>query len=137
MRNNMSNLEEIDYELDHIFITDNETKRLIALVLLKMTDEILEFVKDNVIFIRSDKKEYGRCTNIIDLKKRCKRKTNYIIFFNSDFLTQTENNKLHTIAHEIGHAFLGHENRADEFNDEKMEKEADKFAHKFGFKKDQ
>lgn len=131
----MDNLETIDYRLNHLFVDDQKLRGHIAFVLSKMTDDIIEFVEANVIFVIADENEYGRCINVIDLEKQYNRKVNYIIFLNSEFLTQTDNNKFHTIAHEIGHAYLGHENEGNKLNHEKMEKEANKFARKFDFKK--
>ncbi len=129
----MDKIEKIDYMLDHFFVKDEETKHIIADVLLRMPEHILEYVVKNVLFYPSepDRNEDGVCINMTDLECYDKRK-NFIIILDSNFFRQSEEGKYYTIAHEIGHAYLNHENAS---TNKDNENQADNFASQYGFKK--
>lgn len=127
----MDKIEEIDYMLDHHFVSDEETKHIIADVLSQMPRPILEYVVENVLFYSSDRNEDGVCLNMTNLEP-CDKRKNFIIILDSNFFRQSEEGKYYTIAHEIGHAYLNHENVS---TNKDNEKQADNFASQYGFKK--
>ena len=113
-----------------------KTEEILLDVLSKFPEEIQNFVVDNISIVEFRK---GKKLNIenshigfcLDTKRYT---TRYFIVLDSRYYTEDQDYKALTIAHEIGHAYLGHPStNANEVREEQIEKEADDFATKYGF----
>jgi hypothetical protein len=113
-----------------------KTEEILLDVLSKFPEEIQNFVVDNISIVEFRK---GKKLNIenshigfcLDTKRYT---TRYFIVLDSRYYTEDQDYKARTMAHEIGHAYLGHPStNTSEVRDEQIEKEADEFADKYGF----
>jgi hypothetical protein len=124
-------MEIIDYNLDHAGFVDEQIRYLISYVLSAMPDKVVDYVVENVSFYSFEPLTRGLTINI---KEECsERKHNALIILGGDFYNKTKEERYGIIAHEIGHAYHNHKNFHSTL---RGEKQADDFAHKYGFKSD-
>jgi hypothetical protein len=104
-------------------------RRCVYQTLVKMPDEIVDFVTKNCWFLGSMKNAFAYTFTGNDLKNQ------HLIFLSDELLNQDLEQIQFSIAHEIGHVILRHRNSTltEQTKQEirKQEKEADEFARKF------
>ncbi|MDP2812332.1 MAG: hypothetical protein Q8O32_01435 [bacterium] len=110
-----------------------KTEKILVRVLSKFSPDLQDFVINNISFIEakvenkwnSKNNHIGFCMDVT------KYSLSYLIVLDSKYYKLKEEHKTHIIAHEIGHAFLGHS--GSNVKEELCEKEADDFVKKYGF----
>ncbi|MBT4649106.1 ImmA/IrrE family metallo-endopeptidase [bacterium] len=124
----MSKYTQIGKLLDDSQISE-KTVKVLTNVMHKLPQEVQDFVIDNISILEfkhdSERNAIGYCVNIKKYDAR------YLIILDSKYYSADNDTKGHIIAHEIGHAYLGHLDK--NMRKEQREKEADEFAAKYGF----
>jgi hypothetical protein len=127
----MKTAREIYYDFEGKLVGTTFMKRCVCKTLVKMPDEIINFVTKNCWFLGSMKDAWGYTFTGNDLKNQ------HLIFLSDHLLSQVPEQIMFSIAHEIGHVILKHRN-STLINQTKQEikiqeKEADEFARQFNF----
>ncbi len=106
-----------------------ETATVISHVLSSMPQEVRDYIVKNVVF--TDSRMHKEGSQVVAFcYSRKNFQAEYNITFDSIFYTYSKEYQHFVIAHEIGHAYLKH----DDIDDNIAEKEAIQFASKYGFK---
>lgn len=104
-------------------------QRIVCETLFFFPEKIVDQVTRDVWFFSSYDEAWAFTFDSQDLGKR------HLIFLSDDLLVQHRDQKMFTIAHEIGHVVLGHRNAILEHQTKSetshQEKEADHFVKKF------
>jgi Zn-dependent peptidase ImmA (M78 family) len=127
----MKSVRKIYYAFKGKLVGTAFMKRCVCQTLVKMPDEIINFVTENCWFMGSMKNAWGYTFTGSDLKNQ------HLIFLSDELLNQDLRQIQFSIAHEIGHVILKHRNstliRQSKEEIRIQEKEADAFAKQFGF----
>lgn len=122
-------LKIIYYAFNGKLIGTSLMKKSVCETLLKMPDDIIQFVTSNCWFFGSMDDAWGFTFTGNDLKDQ------HLIFLSDDLLRQNAEQVHFSIAHEIGHVILRHRNSTLERQTKEeirlQEKEADHFAKQF------
>lgn len=110
-------------------VGNTKMKHHVVEVLVKMPQDIIDFVTENVWFVTSFDDAWAFTFTGADFENK------HVIFLSDELLEQDISQIHWTIAHEIGHVILGHKNRfVESFGKERIrqqEKEADAFARQY------
>ncbi len=124
-------IDEISFALDGKVIGNKHAKHFVHKTLTVFPDEIASVISRTCWFMASFDDAYAYAFTGNDLKDQ------HLIFLSDDLFAQNEEQIYFTIAHEIGHIILKHKNSVGykQTKEEiaQQEKEADTFAHQFGF----
>ena len=124
-------VKEIIKDFDGKLIGNYHLKLCVCKTLVKMPDEIIEFITSNCWFLGSMDDAWAFTFTGNDLKNM------HLIFLSDELLSQNQQQIEFSIAHEIGHVRLGHKNsvlkRQSKEEVRLQEKEADRFAREHGF----
>jgi Zn-dependent peptidase ImmA (M78 family) len=123
------NLRVIYKEFDGKLIGTKKTKLYICETVLLLPQNIINYVTKTCWFFSSMDDAWAYTFSGNDLKNQ------HLIFLSDQLLSQTHEQILYSIAHEIGHVWLKHRNSIQIQQSKKeirmQEKEADLFAKKF------
>ena len=119
-------IEMANYDLSGIYLSENtEVRQLIIKVLLKLPEEVRDFLTESCKFFVPDF-EYGRVWEGQDFQ------ADFIIYLGQDLAEmENEEDALSVIAHEIAHAYLNHSTLSTDGVE--CEKEACEKASSWGF----
>ena len=104
-------------------------KQMVCNVLINMPDEVISYITENCWFMGSMKNSFAYVFKGNDLKNQS------LVFLGDELFFQIDSQIKYTIAHEIGHVYLNHNNSTKHKQSKKeinrQELEADKFAKKY------
>lgn len=124
-------IDEISYTFAGKVIGNKYIKHTVYQTLSAFPDDIAKFITKHCWFMGSFDDAYAYAFTGNDLKDQ------HLIFLSDDLFNQTSEQIHFTIAHEVGHVILGHKNSVQYHQSKeeikKQEKEADTFAHQYGF----
>lgn len=104
-------------------------KAQVCEVITLFPQEIIDFLIDHVWFFSSPDDAWAYTFRGDDLQDK------HMIFLSDELFEENEDQIQYTIAHEIGHVILGHENsigrKQTQSEIDKQEFEADQFARKY------
>ena len=125
---NHHNIQEL---FDGKVIGNPKMQRYVYETLTEFPEDLAKKVTQSCWFMGSMDDAYAYAFTGNDLKNQ------HLIFLSDDLFQQSDQQIHFTIAHEIGHVILGHKNSV-EYKQSKeeitrQEKEADGFAHLYGF----
>jgi len=116
------------------FLGDKQHEAVLS-VLQKIPLGVVDFLSENVIFISDSEYNWAWSLNRSDFSKIGRG----IIFLSDEIFRKTKKEMEFTISHEIAHQYLRHKspifNMLPEKVTERQEKEADRLAIKWGFRK--
>ncbi len=123
--------EEIAHAFGGRLVGNSMLKKIVSKTLTFFPDEIAEYISRNCWFMGSLPDAWAYAFTGNDLKDK------HMIFLSDELFEQSDRQIYFTIAHEIGHIILKHRNSIGFHQTKaeiaKQEKEADSFAHQFGF----
>ncbi len=123
--------EEIAHQFGGKLVGNKQFKKYVCQTLTFFPDEITDFITRTCWFMGSLPDAWAYAFTGNDLKDK------HLIFLSDDLFEQDDRQIYFTIAHEIGHIILKHRNAIGYHQTRqeiaKQEKEADRFAHQFGF----
>jgi Zn-dependent peptidase ImmA (M78 family) len=121
--------EEIYFAFDGKLIGSEKMKHSVCEALSKMPKKVITKITKTCWFMSSMDDAYAYTFIGNDLKDQ------YLIFLGDDLLNESPGQIRYSIAHEIGHVVLGHQNsvarRQTQGEIAIQEKEADEFAQKY------
>lgn len=119
-------LNDIYQAFDGKLVGTFSMKRYVCEILVKMPENIIDFVTKNCWFVSSMEDAWAFVLTGNELKDQ------HLIFLSEHLLMQHKSQIKHSIAHEIGHVVLGHRNsvlvKQTKEEIRRQEKEAEEFA---------
>lgn len=120
---------ELYKAFDGKLVGNFKMKQAVCDVLVNMPSEVVVFITKNCWFMSSINNSLAYVFKGNDLKDQ------FLIFLSDELFMQSKNQIRYTIAHEIGHVFLGHNNSTSYIQTReeirRQEQEADIFARQY------
>src|SRR5690242_21520627 len=128
---NHMTFHDIERAFEGKVIGSERLKHFVYQTLTVFPDDIALFISKYCWFMGSMDDAYAYAFTGNDLKDQ------HLIFLSDDLLIQSDQQIQFTVAHEIGHIILNHKNSVEyrQTREEisEQEKQADEFAHQYGF----
>ena len=122
-------LGKIRRAFGHKLIGNSNMEKVVCETLLIFPDKIIDHITKNCWFVGSFEEGTAFTLRGDELKRN-----EYLIYLSDQLFVQSKKDMRYTIAHEIGHAVLGHKNSILESQTKQEIRRQEKQAHDFALK---